>query len=203
MYLPETPYPCTSTTGGPSPTTCVWIPRPRTSSHRLSIGRRTRSRGPRLAGGRRKEPENRVIASSCRRISQLRPASSSRRMMPRLVPVDSTACGLSGHAALGGECGRGKRYCSRWRRRTTSSAPGWPTRPGAPHSSRRGRLRVPGEDHSKRRWTRFCRRPRSPASSTGRSPARCRRSSRARSSATACSNASPPSSPQAASWSAS
>ncbi len=48
-----------------------------------------------------------------------------------------------------------------------------------------------------------CLHPRSLASSTGRSRVRYRRSSRVRSSAAACSNASPPNSPPAESWSAS
>ena len=73
----------------------------------------------------------------------------------------------------------------------------------APPSSPPARRRRPGATGSKRPQTRFCRRRRSPASSTGRSPARSRRSSRARSSVIGCSNASSPSSPPAASWSAS
>ena len=109
----------------------------------------------------------------------------------------------TGIGCVGGECPRGKRYCAGWRRTTRSSAPAWPTPPGAPPSSRLGRRRVSGANSSKRLPTRSCRRPRSPGSSTARSPVRCRRSSRARSSATACSSASSPSSPPAASWSAS
>ncbi len=75
-----------------------------------------------------------------------------------------------------------------------------PTPQDAPRSSRRGPRRGPGEDRSRRRSTRSSPPPRSRGSSIARLPARCRRRSRARSSVTACSSASPPSSRQAASW---
>ena len=95
-------------------------------------------------------------------------------------------------ASASGDC---QRYCGRWQRRTTSSARAWLTQPGAPLSSRHEQRLGRGEARSKRPWTRSCRRPRSLASSTGRSPARSRRRSRARSSGTESWSESSPSSP--------